>query len=169
MRYRPGAISTEQRSIPPVTMASSFPRIQAAAIDERLHNVFHRQVQLERLCKALTDNVTKIREAIATEYGYTDAEIAVEINLAVSAVKRDYATLRPKEAHAEEYLIAAGKDAPHARKPAGIVYIEPCTHTLLYSVIAPISTAMAAGNCIVVLVSSMLYSAGSILSSSPCQ
>jgi len=133
-------------------MTELFPRLRAAAIDGRAHNVFYRQVQLERLCQALISNASKLRDAIATDYGHSPAEITVELNLANSAIRRDYATLEPKAAHQEEYLIASGEDAPNSRRPAGIVYIEPCTHTLLYSVVAPLSAAIAAGNCVVVLV-----------------
>jgi len=133
-------------------MTELFPRLRAAAIDGRAHNVFYRQVQLERLSQALTNNASKLRDAIATDYGHSPAEVAVELNLAISAIRRDYATLEPKAAHQEEYLIASGEDAPNSRRPAGIVYIEPCTHTLLYSVVTPLSAAIAAGNCVVVLV-----------------
>ncbi|KAK0937098.1 hypothetical protein LTR29_011307 [Friedmanniomyces endolithicus] len=144
-------------------MTELFPRLRAAAIDGRAHNVFYRQVQLERLCQALISNASKLRDAIATDYGHSPAEITVELNLANSAIRRDYATLEPKAAHQEEYLIASGEDAPNSRRPAGIVYIEPCTHTLLYSVVAPLSAAIAAGNCVVVLLENNLRAVPSLL------
>ena len=134
-------------------MAPAFPRIQAAAIDGRFDNIYHRQVQLEKLCKALIDNVNEIKQAIAADSGHTSAEIATEYHGALSAIKRDYATLRPGEAHEQEYLVANGKDACNRRTAAGVVYIEPTTHTLFYSTIAPLSAALAAGNAVIVLVS----------------
>lgn len=133
--------------------ADTFPHIRAAAIDQRTENIFYRQTQLERLTQSLISTTNDISSAIAADYGNSQAEVAIEINLAISAVRRDYASLQPKQAHEDEYLIAAGKDAPSTRKPAGIVYIEPCTHTLFYSVIVPLSAAIAAGNCVIVLVS----------------
>lgn len=133
-------------------MADSFAEIRAAAIDGRTHNIFYRQHQLEALHKALLDHVNEIKEAIATDYDHTPAEIAVEINLALSALKHSYETLQPVQAHAEEYLLASGNDAPTCKIPAGIAYIEPCTHTLFFSVVAPLSAAIAAGNCAIVLV-----------------
>ncbi|KAK1064212.1 hypothetical protein LTR74_008838 [Friedmanniomyces endolithicus] len=144
-------------------MTELFPRLRAAAIDGRAHNVFYRQVQLERLCQALISNASKLRDAIATDYSHSPAEIAVELNLAISAIRRDYATLEPKAAHQEEYLIEGGEDAPNSRRPAGIVYIEPCTHTLLYSVVAPLSAAIAAGSCVVVLLENNLRAVSSLL------
>ena len=137
-------------------MTDTFPRIRAAAIDQRAHNVFYRQTQLERLCQGLIARIPDIREAIAADYGHSPAEIAIEINQTMAAVKRDYASLQPVKAQEEEYLVAAGKDAPMSRRPVGIVYIEPCMHTRFYSVVVPLSAAIAAGNCVIVLVSSIL-------------
>lgn len=133
-------------------MAGTFPQIRSAAVDERAHSVFYRQTQLEKLCKALVDNATDIREAIATDYDHNQAEIAAEFSLAISEVKRDYASLNPEYFLKEEYLIALGKDAKHIRKPVGIVYVIPSTHTLFYSVVVSLSAAIAAGNCVIVLV-----------------
>ncbi|TKA69893.1 hypothetical protein B0A55_07522 [Friedmanniomyces simplex] len=144
-------------------MAEIFPRIRAAAIDGRAHNVFYRQAQLEQLCQALISNASKLRDAIATDYRHSPAETAVELNLAISAIRRDYATLDPKQAHAEEYLIASGEDAPGSTRPVGVVYIEPCTHTLLYSVVVPLSAAIAAGNCVIVLLENNLRAVSSLL------
>lgn len=130
----------------------SYPRLRAAAIDQRTHNILYRQTQLERLAQCLISKPDEISSAIATDYGHSQAEIAVEINLAITALRRDYASLRPKHSLEEEYRIAAGKDAPTARRPAGIVYIEPCAHTRFYSVVVAMSAAIAAGNCVILLV-----------------
>ncbi|KAM3422129.1 hypothetical protein BST61_g2500 [Cercospora zeina] len=137
-------------------MAPAFPRIQAAAIDGRYENVFHRQVQLEKLCKALTDNVNEIKNAIAADSGHSLAEVAVEYHETLAAVKRDYATLNPAAAHEQEYSIANGRDAPQRRVPVGVVYIEPISHTLFYSTIVPLSAALAAGNAVIVLLENTL-------------
>lgn len=134
-------------------MADSFAELRAAAIDGRTHNTYYRQHQLEALHQAILNHASEIREAIASDYDHSPAEVAVEINLALSALKQNYETLKPAKAHSEEYLIASGNDAPATRVPAGIAYIEPCTHTLFFSVIAPLSAAIAAGNCAIVLVS----------------
>lgn len=134
-------------------MTDSFAEIRAAAIDGRTHNIYYRQHQLEALHTALLERATDIKEAIAADYNHTPAEVAVEIHLALSALKQSYETLQPVKAHAEEYLLASGNDAPNSKIPAGIAYIEPCTHTLFFSVIAPLSAAIAAGNCAIVLVS----------------
>jgi len=135
-------------------MGETFPKIRAAAVDERAHNVFFRQTQLERLCKALIARTDEIQKAIAQDYGNTPSEIAVEVNLAIAAVRADYASIQPVKAHEAEYSIAHGKDTVENRRPVGIVYIEPSTHTLFYSVTVPLSAAIAAGNCVIVLVCS---------------
>ncbi|KAK4556291.1 hypothetical protein LTR86_006435 [Recurvomyces mirabilis] len=145
------------------TMANTYPQIRASAIDERAHNVYYRQVQLEALAKAVIDNTSRVSEAIASDYGHSQAEIAVELNLATTAIRNDYASLQPKKAHEEEYLLASGKNAAESRRPAGVVYIEPLAHTLFYSVIVPLSAAIAAGNCVVVLLENNLRTLSSLL------
>lgn len=134
-------------------MADSFAELRAAAIDGRTHNIYYRQHQLEALHTSLINHAKEIKDAIAADHDHSPAEVAVEIHLAFSALKQSYETLQPTKAHADEYLLASGSDAPAARIPAGIAYIEPCTHTLFFSVIAPLSAAIAAGSCAIVLVS----------------
>jgi acyl-CoA reductase-like NAD-dependent aldehyde dehydrogenase len=119
----------------------------------RRHRRPHAQHQLEALHTGLINHASEIKDAIAADYGHSPAEVAIEIHFALSALKQSYETLQPTKAHAEEYLLASGSDAPTARVPAGIAYIEPCTHTLFFSVIAPLSAAIAAGSCAIVLVS----------------
>jgi acyl-CoA reductase-like NAD-dependent aldehyde dehydrogenase len=130
-----------------------FAELRAAAIDGRAHNVYYRQHQLEALHQGLIAHASELHEAIAADYGHTPAEIEIEIHMTLLALKSNYETLQPAKAHSEEYLIASGKNAPSNRVPAGIVYIKPCAHTLLYSVVAPLSAAIAGGNCAIVLVS----------------
>jgi acyl-CoA reductase-like NAD-dependent aldehyde dehydrogenase len=130
-----------------------FAPLLAASIDGRTHNVYYRQHELEALHQALLAHASELKTAIAADTHHTQAEIAVEIHLTLQSLKTSYEILQPTKALADEYLIASGKDAPGNRVPAGITYIEPCTHTPLYSVVAPLSAAIAAGNCVVVLVS----------------
>ena len=134
-------------------MSSPFAPLQAAAIDGRTHSIYYRQHQLEALHQALLDHSSEIKQAIAADTEHTSSEIAIEIHLTLQALKTSYETLQPDQNLADEYLIASGKNAPENRVPVGIAYIEPCTHTLLYSVVAPLSAAIAAGNCVIVLVS----------------
>ena len=129
-----------------------FAAVRASVIDQRTHNVFYRQTQLERLCRTLIEKASEIRSAIESDYGHSQAEAAVEVHQTIDAVKRDYASLQPKKAIEEEYLVATKHDAPDHRRPVGMVYIEPCKHTLFYSAVAPLSAAIAAGNCTIVLV-----------------
>ena len=133
-------------------MTDNFDRIQAAAIDGRARNIFYRQQQLECLCRTLLENAEDIRKAIIRDYGDTESEATVEFNLTLSAVRNNYAALQPKKAREDEYAVANSKDTPENREPAGIVYIEPTTHTLFYSTVVPLSAALAAGNCVIILV-----------------
>lgn len=132
---------------------AQFERLRAAAIDGRAHNVFFRQSQLERLCKGLLTEEETLRKAMTADSAYTPAEAISVLHAAVQTVKDCYATLQPERALEDEYRIAHGKDAKDGEVPFGLVYIEPEAHALLYSVCAPLSAAIAAGNCVAVVVS----------------
>lgn len=134
-------------------MAQTFPDLRAAAIDGRMQNVFYRQHQLEALHHSIIDHASEIRQALKSDYGYSSAESTVELHLTVETLKRVYGNLEPDKMLADEYAVATGNDAPSNRVPAGIVYIQPSSHSLLFSIVAPLSTAIAAGNCVIILVS----------------
>ncbi|EMC99525.1 hypothetical protein BAUCODRAFT_339943 [Baudoinia panamericana UAMH 10762] len=144
-------------------MVEAFRRVRAAAIDGRAHNVYFRQIQLESLFKTIQSNVGQIRNAIKADYGHADGEIAIELNLTTKALRRDYASLEPKKLLEEEYRVAHGKNSPSARRPVGVVYIEPCAHTQFFSVIVPLSAAIASGNCVIILLENNLRAVTSIL------
>lgn len=128
-------------------------RLRAAAVDGRAQNVFFRQTQLERLCKGLLKDEEALRRAMITDSKYTESEAISVLHAAVQTIKDHYAALHPQRALEEEYRIAHGKDASDNDVPFGLVYIEPEAHTLLYSVCAPLAAAIAAGNCVAILVS----------------
>ena len=129
-----------------------FPRLRAAAIDERLLSPYIRREQLERLFKAIQSNSQALSDAAVLENGVTKPEAAVELHLALSVVKEHWTSSDPEKDLEQEYRLAHGKDAPDSRKPFGIVYVEPCQHTLTYSVISVTSAAIAAGNCVLLKV-----------------
>lgn len=135
-----------------VNMTKPFSRVRAAAIDGRLSNVYKRQTELERLHRTLVQNSQTIKDAIIEDTGYSAAEAAIEYHLTLASLKKQYTLLDPRKELEDEYRIARGEDAPDRREASGIVYIVPTSHTLLFSVIAPLSAAIAAGNCVVVQV-----------------
>ena len=130
-----------------------FPRLRAAAVDGRLSNVFVRQVQLKQLHSGLIKHAESIQEAIVKDSGNTRAEAAVEYSLTLASLKKQITSLDPVKELEDEYRIANGEDAADRREAIGIAYIEPINHTFFYSVVVPLSVAIAAGNCVVVQVS----------------
>lgn len=68
-------------------------------------------------------------------------------------VKDQYASIDFDQMLEEEYRIADGENAADRRVANGIAYIVPSNHTLFYSTIAPLSVAIAVGNCVVLEVS----------------
>lgn len=130
----------------------SFAAIKAAVVDERTRNIYYRQSQLEKLHNSLVKEAHEIQDAIVSDTGVSIAEAKTEYVLAISALRERYAELDPKADLEEEYAIANHKNAAGLRVGVGVVIIRPYTFTLFYSVIAPLSAALAAGNCVVVQV-----------------
>lgn len=144
-------------------MSLNLKPLLAAAIDGRLHNVIHRQRQLQNLHTAFQQSAGAIREAIVSDGVSTPAEAAVEYFAAIRCIKDAYESLSPEKALDAEYSVAANKNAPDNRVPAGIVYIEAINHTMFYSVVTPLVAAIAAGNCVVVLLPQTLRNSSTLL------
>ncbi|KAF2113758.1 Aldehyde/histidinol dehydrogenase [Lophiotrema nucula] len=123
--------------------------LQTTADTGQCHNPYFRQEQLKSLHDILRTNVDDIKASLVQDSGITDVEASTEIARALSLVKQHYNSLEPAKELEQEYLIAKGKDAANRREPWGVVYIDPdLSHTPLFSVIAPLSAALVAGNCV---------------------
>lgn len=130
-----------------------FAALKAAAIDGRTRNVFYRQTQLSKLHHRLVQESPAITSAIVTDTGCSGTEAQVEYSLALTELRRHFAELVPKEELEEEYAIANGKDCGGRRLGYGLVLINAqWRHSPFFSVIAPLSAAIAAGNCVGLLV-----------------
>jgi acyl-CoA reductase-like NAD-dependent aldehyde dehydrogenase len=130
----------------------TFSRIRAAAIDGRLANPYFRRTQLENLHAAVISKSKSLRDVVVLDGGVTTLEAAVELQLALDTISTHYSSIDPEQDLGYENSILRGSDAAERRVAAGIVYIEPCVHTLLFSVLSPLSASIAAGNCVVIQV-----------------
>ena len=131
-------------------MASAMKRISAACIDGRAQTPRYIQQQLMRLHDVLVDNASELRDAIRQDSHHTTTEIDVEYYLALRCVKDQYSQINIERCLEEEYHLANSKDSPKRLIAAGVVYVIPADYTRLYSIIAPASVAIAAGNCVVI-------------------
>ncbi len=127
-------------------------KLQEAVTDGRLANVFFRREQLSRLHDTVLQNKETIVDGIVKDSGNTAAEAFAEFYATLSAITSYHDQLQPEAELDAEYRIARGQDAPEAREGVGIVLIRPQTHTFVYSVLTPVSAAIAAGNCVAVVV-----------------
>lgn len=132
---------------------SSFSRLQSTVIDGRLANVFYRREQLHNLHDKIVQHKTEILGLLSDDSGHSAQEASAQLYSTLTKVKQYYDNLHPEKELEDEYRIAKGKDAPDAAEGVGIVYIQPTTHTLLNSVVVPLAAAIAAGNCIMLVVS----------------
>lgn len=124
--------------------------VVAGNMDGRANNLRYRQKQMQCLHTAMTVHLDEIKTAIAQDYIHTSEEVEAEVCLAFKDVRLHYSSLDLQRDLEKEYSVARGQDNWSRRRGAGIVYIIPTTHTLFYSVIATLSAALAAGNCVIV-------------------
>ena len=129
-------------------------RILAANIDGRTQNTRYRQSQFQKLQSTLVNHIAEIQDAIHSDTGHTRNEVRAEIVLALQEIRTHFSSLSLVKDLEAEYRISHGKDNSDSRRGAGIVYIVPSAHTQFFSVISALSAALAAGNCIVLEVSS---------------
>ncbi|KAL1894201.1 hypothetical protein Sste5346_005987 [Sporothrix stenoceras] len=133
-----------------------YSRLRATVTDGRAANVFFRKNQLRRLNDELLGAKADLLKAITNDSGNTATEAWIEFYLTLSALKSYFDDLDPAQELQDEYRIAHGRDAADAREAVGIVYIQPDAHSYLYSVVVPIGAAIAAGNCVLVVIEQTL-------------
>jgi acyl-CoA reductase-like NAD-dependent aldehyde dehydrogenase len=129
-------------------MATYIKRVQAAVLDGRAQTPRFRQQQLLKLQEALVSARTSLVNAICADTGYKVAEAEAQCYITLSALKDLYCSLDVKKMLEDEFLIANSKDNTTRRTAFGCAYIIPTQYSLLYSVIVPVSAAIAAGNCV---------------------
>ena len=78
----------------------------------------------------------------------------MEFIQALKTLRKHYSGLNPDHELEAEYAIARNQDAADNREPVGIVVIDPSTHSFLFSIVAPLSAAIATGNCVIIQVKS---------------
>lgn len=132
-------------------MASQDPtiqRVRAAITDGRTANIRYRQKELQNLHAALTENADPIADAISKDTGATTAEVEAELFLTLDSLREFYDGLDFKKELKDEFAVVNGEDNVARRVGVGLVVVRPTSHTRLYSVVAPICAAVAAGNCV---------------------
>lgn len=134
-------------------MAEPLAHVKASQLDGTSQGPRLRQKQLLQIHSALVAETESLRVALQKDLGYSDAEADLEIYLSSSDARQHYESLDFAKELEEEYLVAKGKDNTTRRTAAGVVYLEQSEHSPLYSIIAPLTAAVLAGNCVVVEVS----------------
>ncbi|KAI8937431.1 hypothetical protein NX059_005154 [Plenodomus lindquistii] len=148
----------------PLTPEVAFANLQATALTARCHNAFFRQKQLKALHDSLRNSSSAVKDAIKQDTRVSDEEASTEVALSLNIVREHYGAIDVKKELEHEYLITNGKDAGDKREPWGVAYIEPQqNHTPFFGVIAPLSAALAAGNCVALKLENNLRAIPSLL------
>lgn len=125
----------------------------SAHLDGRAQNPRFIQKQLRRLHRALQENADVLQAAAVADDHATEQEALLEFLLSLEAVRRRFLELDQRAMLQDEYRVANGLDWQSRRIPVGIVVIRPQTASMLYSTVAPLVSAIAAGNCAMIEVS----------------
>lgn len=132
-------------------LLAAIEQLRPAVVDGRTDNIRYRQRELHALYATLSDNAEAILSAIAVDVDIFPKralpEVYAEYYLATNCVKHLYNSLDFARSMRDEYLTATGADNSSRRVGKGLVVIRPLTHTPFYSIICPLATAIAAGNC----------------------
>jgi acyl-CoA reductase-like NAD-dependent aldehyde dehydrogenase len=123
-------------------------RLRGARIDGRTENVRYRQSQLQYLHRELASIANDLRGAIRKDANFSESEANVEFAAGMTCVKRAYESLDFDQALEDEYNPTKGLDYPHRRAALGIVYVRPAKAFPFYNILAPVSAAIAAGDCV---------------------
>ncbi|TKA68423.1 hypothetical protein B0A49_08385 [Cryomyces minteri] len=142
---------------------ASFPRIAISNLEGRAQPTHYRQLQLHRLQTELTKSQIEIKASIRESAGHTLLEADFEYALVLFELREHYESLDPKNELATTRQIELGNDNLDRSNSTSIVYVVPITHTLLYSVLSPVCTAIAAGSCVIVELPQTLRSLTSTL------
>jgi acyl-CoA reductase-like NAD-dependent aldehyde dehydrogenase len=133
------------RLTPDIALAN----LQATALTARCHNAFFQQEQLKALHDTLRIRASAIKDAIKQDTHVSDEEATAEVAFGLSTITEHYHSIDAKKELEKEYSINHSKDAGDSTKPWGVVFIEPQrSHTPFFSVIAALSAALTAGNCV---------------------
>lgn len=130
-------------------MADSLDRILAAAVDGQAQTQRFIQRQLSRMHESFVKDGPDIRAAMKKDSSQTVSEIEIQYTLALESIANSFAESNFERALATEYKIANRENTPDHRCAYGVVYIAPASYNLVYSCVAAVATAIAAGNCVV--------------------
>lgn len=130
----------------------SFSRIEISCLEARPQSIRLRQNLFHSLHSALKSSEKRIKDAITDDTSHDDWDINLEYTLAISELRVHYDSLSPEEYHKSNKLV----DNLQATTSVRIVYIIPSKQNLFYSVISALTAALAAGNCVVLEVFSII-------------
>ncbi|KIV92424.1 hypothetical protein PV10_03724 [Exophiala mesophila] len=124
----------------------SLSRIEISRLEGRASSIRLRQNQFHRLQDALTSSEGAIKGCLIESHGYGEDESGLEYALALSELRTHYLSLNLKRSVELSHSI----EDLSATTGVGIVYLIPTKQNPFYSVISVLTSALAAGNCVVV-------------------
>ncbi|KAF6815830.1 putative aldehyde dehydrogenase [Colletotrichum sojae] len=129
-------------------MDPAIEKLLVTVVDGRAEGIRFRQDNLRSLHDELRRESAALCAAQERDTGASRSEIEVEHYLAMEAVRHFFDSLDFTTELDAEYLIARGRDNKARRTGAGLVIVRPTTYTRLFSILSPLSAALAAGSVV---------------------
>jgi acyl-CoA reductase-like NAD-dependent aldehyde dehydrogenase len=123
-------------------------------LDHRAQSFRHKQAQLYRLYETLIRSADKVKLATQSDSFLSSTEADYEFARAMSELRTHYESLDLQTELQATRKVVTGVENVEMTKPIGIVYIIPYRRSLVFSVLAALGAAVAAGSCVVVEVRS---------------
>ena len=133
--------------------AGLLDRLHDTILDGRTRNPRYRQHQLQSLHSFLQQNRDELCRAMVEDTNSLTEEIYAEFHFAIETVRLIHESIDFDKCLKQEYSIAKGHNDSQRRVPIGVVLVRPTTHTRLFSIVSVIAAAFAAGNAILLEVS----------------
>ncbi|KAK1971292.1 hypothetical protein LY78DRAFT_651961 [Colletotrichum sublineola] len=144
-------------------MDTAIEKLLDTVVDGRAEGIRFRQDNLLSLHNELRKESSALTAAQERDTGASKAEIEAEHFMALEAVRHFYGSLDFGKELATEYLVAHGKDNANRRIGAGLVIIRPTIHTRLFSILSPLSAALAAGSVVALELEDSLLQVDAVL------
>lgn len=132
------------------TLSVAFSKIQASQLDGLAQSFRYKQAALQHLYNALIVAATKIKTSIQADWLLSSSEVDFEFSQSLSELRSLYESLELQKELNSIHQVEKGVQNAERTRPLSVVYIKPSKWSLFYSVISPLSSAIAAGCCTVV-------------------
>lgn len=138
------------------SLEMALDNLRGAVIDGRTRNIRYRQNEMQNLHALLRRSSDDICDAIKKDDIGSIEVVEREFFLAMDSIRQSYDSLNFDRSLREEYYIQYGEDNLTNLVEFGLVVLRPGRYSRFYSIVTPLAAAIAAGNCLLLEVCTLV-------------